>query len=141
MSEADVELVKAWIADWTEHHDLDRTTEEYYADEIEFEVAFQGGRDLADATVLHGRDEVREYFTDFLQPFGNVRYELDDVIDLGGGDVLLLARVFLEIAESTAEVSPPAFAYLLTIRGGRIARVQDFPDRDEALRHVGLGQR
>jgi len=138
VSDEDVDLVRAWVADWNEHQDLDASAEKYYADEIEFEVAFQGGRDLADATVLRGRQEVRDYFTDFRKPFGTVRYELDDVIDLGGGDVLALLRVFLQIAGSDAEVSPPPFAYLLAIRGRRIARVQDFPDRDEGLRHVGL---
>jgi ketosteroid isomerase-like protein len=139
VAEQDVALVRAWVADWNEHQDLDSTVEKFYADEVEYEVAFQGGRDVADATVLHGKQRVRDYFADFQKAFGTVRYEVDDVVDLGGGDVLALLRVTLQIAGSASEVSPPPFAYVLTIRRGRIARVQDFPDRAEGLRHVGLG--
>ncbi len=130
-------VVRGTFADWNEHQDLDRLVELYYDAAVEFEVAFQGGRDDANFVTLHGADEVRKFFADFMLPFSHARYEIEELVDLGGGDALALMRAYLRIEGSTAEVAPQPFAYVISVRGGRIVRVRDYPDRAEAWRAVG----
>ncbi len=130
-------VVRSTFADWNEHQDLDRLVELYYDAAVEFEVAFQGGRDDANFVTLHSADEVREFFADFMQPFSHARYEVEELVDLGGGDALALMKAFLRVEGSTAEVAPQPFAYVISVRDGRIVRVRDYPDRAEAWRAVG----
>ena len=62
---------------------------------------------------------------------------IEELVDLGGGDALALMRAYLRIEGSTAEVAPQPFAYVISVRDGRIVRVRDYPDRAEAWRAVG----
>jgi ketosteroid isomerase-like protein len=132
-----VTVVRDAFADWNEHQDLDRLVEHYYDEAVEFEVAFQGGRDDANFVVLHGTDEARHFWADFMLPFSHGRYEIEELVDLGGGEALALMRAHLRIEGSTAEVAPQPFAYVISVRDGRIVRVRDYPDRAEAWRAVG----
>lgn len=138
MSQADLDLVRSTFEDFNRHGDVERAVRDFYTDDVEFEVSSQGGREDADFRVLHGHEETLAFFRDFLEPFDRVRYEVDDLVDLGPGEVLALLRVFLRPAGSDAEIMAQPFAYVLTLRGDRIARVQDFPDRAEAFRAVGF---
>jgi ketosteroid isomerase-like protein len=138
-TDRDLEVVRRAFDDWEYPADLHEYVERHYASGVEFQVAFQGGaRDDPRSQLLHGRRELAAFLTDFLEPYDGARWEVDDMIELGGGDVLALLRVFLRMPDSEAEVSPQPFAYVITVRDGLIARVQDYPDRAEAFSALGL---
>jgi ketosteroid isomerase-like protein len=106
---------------------------------IEFEISWRSGRDSADFRVLHGIDEVREAIVEILDPFEDWRYEIHELHD-AGDDVVAILEVLVRPKESSAEISTGRFGYVFTLRGGKIVRVQDFPEPAEALRAAGLSE-
>ena len=75
---------------------------------------------------------------EWLRPWASYRTELEDVIDLGDR-VLVLVRDFGRRKGMTAEVAMTA-ASIWTLRDGRVARVEFYPERDAALAAAGLAE-
>jgi ketosteroid isomerase-like protein len=73
---------------------------------------------------------------DWLEPWESYRTEIEDVID-AGEDVVVLVRDYGRRPGMTAEVSLLGAA-VWTVREGKIARASFYPNREDALRAVGL---
>jgi SnoaL-like domain len=83
-----------------------------------------------------GLDSFRESWLDWLAPYAEYRTELERAIDCGER-ILLLQSSSGRLEGSTREVKlAPAVVY--TVRDGKIARVEPYADRAEALKAVGL---
>ena len=90
----------------------------------------------AEPTNYPGVDGLREAWLDWLTPWATYRTEIQDVIDCGER-VLVLVLDFGR-REGTADEIKLFGSAVWTVRDGKIAHVQFYPDRDEALRAVGL---
>jgi hypothetical protein len=58
--------------------------------------------------------------------------------DAGDERVVAVLELLMRPKESTAEMSSGQFAYLYTLREGKIIRIQDFPEPSEAFEAAGL---
>jgi ketosteroid isomerase-like protein len=83
-----------------------------------------------------GMDGLRNLWLDWLAPWATHRVAIEEAIDLGD-QVLVLAEALATIEGSTAQVKLTTGA-LWTVRYGKVTRVEFYPDRDEALKAVGL---
>src|SRR4051812_13773165 len=77
-------------------------------------------------------------WADWLEPWESYRTEIEDVID-AGDDVVVLVRDYGRRPGMTAEVSLLGAA-VWTVRDGKLARARFYPNREDALRAVGLSQ-
>jgi ketosteroid isomerase-like protein len=91
---------------------------------------------LPDGKTYTGLDGLRDMWLEWLAPWRSYRVEAEDVIDLGDR-VLVLAHVFGRLEGSQAEVRNTV-ASVFTVRDGKIARVEFYLERAEALKAVGL---
>ena len=81
---------------------------------------------------------LRVIWLEWLAPWESYRVEVEDVIDAGDRAVVLI-RDFGRQEGSRAEVSIRAGA-VWTVRDGRIARVEFYSDRSEAIQAAGLSR-
>jgi ketosteroid isomerase-like protein len=110
-------------------------------DELLFdaEVEFQEDPRFPEAGVFHGRAAVRAYFDQFTDQFDEFSFGVDDVLDAGGDDVLVLCRLRGRGNASGAEFDQRS-AWLFSVRAGRAYRVRPYFDRAEGLEAVGLSE-
>ena len=92
-----------------------------------------------DGTTYRGRDGVRQRLEEWLESFGEYRYEVQRILDCGGDDVLVVGREVGTGATSGAEVRAVDYE-LLTIRNGLIVRIREFYDEGNALEAAGLSE-
>jgi uncharacterized protein len=85
----------------------------------------------------HGRDGVRQLWSDARSVFGDFRNEPERFLDVPPDRVVVFVRICGIGKESGAFVEA-RIAHLFTMRDGMAVRVQSFEDRDEALRAAGL---
>jgi uncharacterized protein len=83
----------------------------------------------------HGRDGVRELWSDARNVFGEFRNEPERVIATGDR-TLVFVRVRGRGVGSGVAVEAK-IAHVFTFRGDRVLRVESYEDRDEAMRAVG----
>jgi ketosteroid isomerase-like protein len=92
-----------------------------------------------DGTIYRGREGVRQRLEEWLESFGDYRYEVKQIIDCGGDDVLVVGTEVGRGAMSGAEVRSTDYE-LLTIQGGLIVRIREFYDEGKALEAAGLSE-
>jgi ketosteroid isomerase-like protein len=85
-----------------------------------------------------GLDGLRALWLDWLAPWVTYRTEIEEGIDLGDR-VLLRLRDFGRREASSQEVKLTAAA-VWTVHGGKIARIDFYATRAEALKAVGLAE-
>jgi ketosteroid isomerase-like protein len=105
---------------------------------VVFEIASQEGRESPDFRVHRGFDQARRAVEELMAPFDEVHVEVHECIDAGEHRVLAVLELRMRPKDSEAEISTNRFAYLYTLRQGRIVSVQDFPEPDDAFRAAGL---
>jgi ketosteroid isomerase-like protein len=92
-----------------------------------------------DGTTYRGREGVRQRLEEWLESFGDYRFEVKQIIDCGGDDVLVVGTEVGRGAMSGAEVRSTDYE-LLTIQGGLIVRIREFYDEGKALEAAGLSE-
>jgi ketosteroid isomerase-like protein len=92
-----------------------------------------------DGTVYRGRQGVRQRLEEWLQSFDEYRYDVRQIIDCGGDEVLVEASEVGRGIKSGAEVRTTNYE-LLTIRDGMIVRIREFYDEGDALEAAGLSE-
>jgi hypothetical protein len=85
----------------------------------------------------HGRETWVEGQRRWLADWGELRYEPDEILDLGDDRILLLGRGS-GIGRSSGIELDTEWGVLATISDGLLAREQNFLDRGEALEAAGL---
>ena len=93
---------------------------------------------LPNGKTYAGLDGFRDMWLEWLAPWKTYRVETEEVIDLRDR-VLVLVHAFGRLEGSQGEVENTS-ASLWTVREGKIARVEFYVDRAEALKAVGLEQ-
>jgi len=102
-------------------------------DDLESSVIAQGV-----ASSYRGIEGLRAAWVDWLAPWDSYYTEIEDVIDLGDR-VLVLPRDHGRRKDLATDVEQRGGS-VYTVRGGKVARVEFYPNRDEALEAVGLSQ-
>jgi ketosteroid isomerase-like protein len=90
-----------------------------------------------DGTIYRGREGVRQRLEEWLKSFDEYRYDVQQIIDCGGDEVLVEANEVARGMKSGAEVRTTNYE-LLTIRDGMIVRIREFYNEGDALDTAGL---
>jgi ketosteroid isomerase-like protein len=85
----------------------------------------------------HGHDGLLEMAHEWFATF-DFWFELQEVRDLGGNRCLVMAKDRLTGTGSGVELAPVLWTQLATAKSGLCVRVDNYTDRDEALRAAGL---
>ena len=103
---------------------------ELYHPEIEWTAS-------EDGKTYRGREGVRQRHTEWLESFGDYRWEVQRIIDCGGDEVLVEATEVGRGAASGAEVRSTNYE-LLTIRDRMIVRIREYYNTGDAFEAAGL---
>jgi ketosteroid isomerase-like protein len=87
-----------------------------------------------------GLDGLREAFLDWIAPWATYYDEIEDVFAAGDDRVVVLGREHGYRRDTQAEVEAES-AGVYFLRDGKIARIEHYANRAEALEAVGLAQR
>ena len=87
-------------------------------------------------TVFRGHDGVREMLRDLNEAFGEIQIEISEIRDLGER-IVAIGHLRLRGRESGAELESP-IAYVAQYRNGKVIRLDDYLDHQEALEAAGL---
>lgn len=143
MSRENVELVKALLPD------PDTDLARLFRDESAFAAAAEGmghlfHPDLESVPAYRGAESTytgiegfREMWLDWLEPWASYHVQVRDIVDLGDR-VLVLIRDRGLRHDTAAEVELISGS-IWTVRDGRIARVEFYGSREDALEAAGLG--
>jgi ketosteroid isomerase-like protein len=89
-----------------------------------------------DAGVYRGLKSVRKWFDGLADAFGEIRYEIETIRDLGD-QVAVLLGVHGQAPHTGIEIDY-RFVPLITVRNGKIIRIERFTRLDQALEAAGL---
>jgi ketosteroid isomerase-like protein len=110
-------------------------TDAFFA-KLDPEVEFVEAADYPGASTHHGREGVRRALEGWREAWGEIRLELEEVVELGDR-MLTVGRQHVRAEFSGVGFQAP-LATLWTLREGRVARAQFFLDPDEAHAAMGL---
>jgi hypothetical protein len=89
------------------------------------------------ATPYHGRRAVRRLLVEAVEQWRSLRYVVDEIVDLGGGDLIACGKLLAELDGGRRSEIP--FVNHWTIQAGQAVRIDSFSDRDEALETFSQG--
>jgi ketosteroid isomerase-like protein len=133
MSQENVEIARRWYEVATSKADLLAAmprTMAFCHPEVEWSAP-------EDGTTYRGREGVRHRLEEWLESFDDYRYEIRQIVDCGGDEVLVEATEVGRGAISGAEVRSTHYE-LLTIHAGLIVRIREYYDESNALEAAGL---
>ncbi len=132
MSAQDVNLVRRAYEAWN-RGDLDSAFEF-----LDSDVVISTPPDFPGAGRYHGLAEAKRWAEDFVQMWAEIRAEPEEFID-AGNKVVVFVRYFGRGKESGAEVRGVIVdSHVLTLRDGRVVKLEMFQGTAEALSAVGI---
>jgi ketosteroid isomerase-like protein len=145
VSEEAVEVIRAVLEQASRVKDpsgrqLDALDRETLAVVFEFfdpEIEVHEDPSFPEAGVYRGVEAAARYFTQFTESFDQFTLEVEDLVDLGDGKVLMLFRLHTRGKESGATVEAHP-GWIFTIRDRKAVRIEAYLDRDEAYAAAGL---
>ena len=109
----------------------------YWDPEIVWDMSASGIPGLG---IYHGFEELRSFFEDWFSTFPFEEWEqvVDDVIDCGGEQVVVLTR---QRARSVSGIATEMeYAQVVGLRDGKISRTTVYLNRERALEAAGLSE-
>jgi ketosteroid isomerase-like protein len=131
MSEENVEIVRR-ATDAYNRGDIDGTLESWAPDAV---LDWSNSRGL-EAGVFWGQGEIRAYMQRFLEAFDEVRLELDDLVEVQEG--LVLMENVAHVRGRDGIETQARSAWLIEIRNGEQTSLTLYQTRQEALEAAGL---
>ena len=131
MSQENVEIVRRGT-DAYNRGDLDGVLEDWAPDAV---LDWCNSRGF-DAGVYQGHGEIRAFWQRFLETFDEVRFELDDPVEVDDG-LLIVENVAYLRGRDGIEVQARS-AWLITIRDGETTSLTLYQTKQEALEAAGL---
>ena len=105
------------------------------------EIVWHTDPSVPEPGVYTGFDEVRTYLEGFIRAFGAWEIDLQEIIDLGGGRVLSMMTVAgSPLGQSSQKTHFLDWAWIVSVRGGKIAIVRSFLDKQNALDAAGISR-
>ena len=134
MSEETVEQVRRAIELWN-RRDVDGALEMAAAD-----ITMDWSNSRGPARGVHrGKEEVRKFWSSFIEAFDAVQWEAKEIIELNASQVLVVTHFQARGRGSGIEVDASG-AQLWTVRDGKLQSVKLFQSKAEALEAAGLSQ-
>jgi ketosteroid isomerase-like protein len=134
MSQANVEVVRQ-IYDAVARRDS-VTPFRFYADDIVWDLSTWAAVVFYSRPVYRGHDGVRELWRETLAAFGEVDFQVEEVID--GGERVVAAIREREIGRASGVPVEARHTAVWTLADGKVTRMQIFSERPEALEAAGL---
>ena len=134
MSQENVEVVRG-IYDAVARRD-DMTPFEVYAEDIVWDISKARRNILTPRPVYHGHEGVREFWRDALSAFGEVDFEVEELID--AGDQVLAVIREREVGRASGVPVETTHLAVWTLAGGKVTQLQVFDDRQQAFEAAGL---
>jgi ketosteroid isomerase-like protein len=94
------------------------------------------GRPETQGTEIRGRDAVGSGMESLFESWEDYRLEPEEVREVDGDRVVAVLREVARGRASGVEVTS-RWGYVMTVRDGKLARVEAYRDPDEALKSVG----
>ncbi len=107
-----------------------------YAQLLDPAIEWHVAREDPDTTVHHGRDKACGYLRRWIDAFADLRLDIEEGRDAGDG-VLAVLRMRGHGTGSGVPLDERV-NFLFSLRDGRVTKVEEYFDRDEALRAAGL---
>ena len=128
MSKESVELIRAGFAAHN-RGDLDALTQ-IYDEDVVFETLLLGTH--------HGNEAIRLIYEENQKTLSGYDVVPVELIDAGDQVVAVAQVIGVGSSSQVAMEDSDQFAFLFTIKNGRVVREQAFRNRDEALEAAGL---
>jgi ketosteroid isomerase-like protein len=135
MSEENVEIVRRGY-EALNQRDVDQFLS-YFAPDTEVDFSESIG---PFSDVYRGHAEVKTFWESFFEAWEEVRWEIDELRDLGGGDGVLSATHLIARGHGSGIPTTDYRAVIWTARDKRIRRVKFFRDKQDALEAAGLSE-
>ena len=143
MSQENVEVVRAyyslldrWLQDYwrnpgplEEAAGVDRVLEQLDPD-AEWDWRFS-------SRTFRGRDEIMAGATDLIEAVDDWRIRVEELVDGTNGRVLVVFQGIIRGRASGVPIEQRTFS-AVTVRDGRIVRIEDHDDRESGLKAIGL---
>ena len=107
-----------------------------YAEDIVWDVSGWRQAGLDQEPVYRGHEGVRRAWRERLAAFGEVDFEVEELIDAGDRVVAVIRD--RQIGRSSGVPISNSHAAIWTLAGGKVTRLQIFDGRREALEAAGL---
>lgn len=137
MSQENVEIIRAMYAAWLAQ-DM-RAVYETFDEDIELNPDPEASW-VGIGQTYRGVAGIKSYMAAVYDAFENYRPEVEQLIDLGGDQVLTLAIEHGTGRVSGVEVNASRTAHVWTLRDGKAVQLDLYLERGAALRAVGLAQ-
>src|SRR5437763_13529196 len=132
MSQENVEIVRQAVqASIAKPPDFETVNALYHADHV---LRSDWG---VEGRTYRGASGFGEAIDDLNATWEEWRQEIDDILDAGDDDVVVLVRLVATGRQSGALVEQP-WAMVITVTGGKLIASRTFLDRHRALKAVGL---
>jgi ketosteroid isomerase-like protein len=139
MSQANVEVVRAWVDTWVGWFNSDRDSDRLATAASEYlapSVTYEEDPVWPDAGTYRGVEAVLRRFSDYIDLVHLERVESKEVVDAGD---LIVAQVRIAMLGADAEESVEfLWTYTFRLEDGRIAHFRAWYDPDQALEAAGL---
>ena len=131
MSQENVEVVHR-ILDAMNRRDVDAVVESATEDVI---MDWSNSRGLL-GSIRQGREQARQALEEFFEPWDSLRWDPEEVVDLGDGRVLTVSRLQMRGRGSGVDVNATG-ASIWTIKNGKAAAIALYQSKAEALEAAG----
>jgi ketosteroid isomerase-like protein len=111
---------------------------EVYAEDIVWDLSNARRAALNPKPVYQGHEGVRQAWRDALSVFGEVDFEVEELID--AGDQVLAVIREREVGRASGVPVETTHLAVWTLAGGKVTRMQVFDDRHAAERAAGLSE-
>jgi ketosteroid isomerase-like protein len=136
MSKENVDVVRG-IYEAVDRRD-DVAPFEVYAEDIVWDVSNARRAGLMMRPVYRGHEGVRQFWRESLSVFGEVDFEVEELID--AGDKVLAVIREREVGRSSGVPVEATHLAVWTLAGGKVMQLQIFDDRYPAERAAGLAE-
>ena len=136
MSEENVDLVKATFDAWNDGKLEDVLP--FVVEDIEW-LEVEGRPEAGVEGEVQGRNAVRSMLESLFDAWESYRLEPEEIRDLGGDRVFAVLREVARGLTSGAEVAS-RWGYIVTIRDGKLARVEAYRNPERAVEAAGLSE-
>jgi ketosteroid isomerase-like protein len=136
MSKENVEVVRRLFAEWERGNFWAMT--ELYAPDVEWHWSRHARALRGGSASYRGLEEIGAAMQDWLSDWGWFRVSADEFID-AGDHVVVMTQVHARLKGDRGEVRDHQ-ADVITVRDGKIVRMETFDGRLEALEALGLSE-
>jgi ketosteroid isomerase-like protein len=134
MSQANVDAVRRLYEAAARRDDV--VPFEVYAEDIIWDISNSRRALLAMKPIYHGHEGVRQYWRETTSAFGEIDFEVEELID-AGEQVLAVIRE-REVGRASGAPVEATHLAVYTLSGGKVTQLQVFDDRQQALEAAGL---